>query len=148
VSAAPDLLANASRPAEDRGHAPGPGVVVVRPAGPTDTRQRLPNVVGISAATAGSVGIGMNLVVVPAGGAAAPHSHAGFETAIYVLRGRIETRWGDGVRETSVVEAGDFLYIAPGVPHQPVNLSDSEDALAVVARNTATEQETVVPYDG
>ena len=129
------------------GGAARPGVVTVRPAGPTDTRQQLSNVVGISAATAGSTGIGMNVVVIPAGGAAAPHHHEGFETAIYILRGRIETRWGDGLRQSSVVEAGDFLYIAPGVPHQPVNLSATEDAIAVVARNTATEQETVVPYD-
>jgi uncharacterized RmlC-like cupin family protein len=33
------------------------------------------------------------------------------------------------------------------VPHQPRNLSDSEPARALVARNTATEQESVVAYN-
>jgi uncharacterized RmlC-like cupin family protein len=46
-----------------------------------------------------------------------------------------------------VLEAGDFLFIGPGVPHQPVNLSATETARAVVARNDPSEQEHVVPYD-
>ena len=43
-------------------------------------------------------------------------------------------------------EAGDFLYIPPGVPHQPTNLSDSEPAQALVSRNDSNEQENVVLY--
>jgi hypothetical protein len=33
------------------------------------------------------------------------------------------------------------------VPHQPVNLSDTEPARAIVARNDPNEQEHVIPYD-
>ena len=33
------------------------------------------------------------------------------------------------------------------MPHQPVNLSTSEPARAIVARNDPNEQENVVPYD-
>jgi uncharacterized RmlC-like cupin family protein len=45
-----------------------------------------------------------------------------------------------------VTEAGDFLFVPPGVPHQAVNLSDTEPAVAIIARNDANEHERVVPY--
>jgi uncharacterized RmlC-like cupin family protein len=121
-------------------------IVTVRPAEPVDTLQRLPAFVGISEATAGSTGIGMNVVVIPPGAAAEPHYHDGFETAIYLLSGRVETRYGDGLQQVCVNEAGDFLFIPAGVPHRPRNLSDTEPARALVARNTPNEQESVVAY--
>lgn len=40
-------------------------------------------------------------------------------------------------------QAGDFLFIPPGLPHMPVNLSAMEVAIAIVARNDANEQEQV-----
>jgi uncharacterized RmlC-like cupin family protein len=43
-------------------------------------------------------------------------------------------------------QAGDFLYIPAGLPHQPVNLSETEPVKAIVARNDANEQENVVLY--
>jgi uncharacterized RmlC-like cupin family protein len=111
------------------------------------SRQHLPMFAGISGATAGARGISMNVVVIPPAGAAEPHAHLGYETAIFVIEGRIETRFGPGLRESLVLEAGDFLFIGPGVPHQPVNLSATEPARAVVARNDPSEQEHVEPYD-
>ncbi|CAB3792320.1 hypothetical protein LMG28614_03500 [Paraburkholderia ultramafica] len=111
------------------------------------TTQRLPYFVGISAGTAGTKGLSMYMVVVPPGGHAEPHFHADYETAIYMLEGRIETRYGPGLRESVVTEAGDFLFIPPGVPHQPFNLDDTAAARAIVARNHADEHERVVPYD-
>jgi uncharacterized RmlC-like cupin family protein/ketosteroid isomerase-like protein len=122
-------------------------VVTVRP--PTDmaTRQGLRQFVGISQATVGARGISMNLVVVPAGGAAEPHLHRGFESAVYVLKGRVETRYGPGLRKSVINQEGDFLFIPPDLPHQPRNLSGTEPALAVVARNDPNEQEHVIHYD-
>ena len=73
--------------------------------------------------------------------------HRGYETAIYVLQGRVETRSGLGLRKSVIHEAGDFIFIPADVPHQPVNLSDTEPAWALVARNDPNEQESVVPYD-
>jgi uncharacterized RmlC-like cupin family protein len=122
-------------------------IVTVRPAAETLTRQRLPNFVGISQATAGSSGISMNLVIIPAGGAAEPHLHKGYETAIYLLKGQVETRYGAGLRQSTINQAGDFIFIPADVPHQPVNLSATEDAHAIVARTDANEQESVVLYD-
>lgn len=70
----------------------------------------------------------MHLVVIPPRGVAAPHSHRGYETAIYVLEGRGETRYGPGLQERVVTTAGEFLFIPPDMPHQAFNLSDSEPA--------------------
>lgn len=119
----------------------------VRPEREALTRQQLPYFLGISGATAGSRGLSMHMVVIPPGAAAKPHSHAGFETAIYLLEGRVETRYGPGLKQTVINEPGDFLFIPPNVPHQAFNLSDTEPARAIVARNDADEQERVVPYD-
>lgn len=122
-------------------------IVRVRPEAAAMSRQTLPMFVGISEATAGSRVLSMNLVIIPPGGAAAPHCHQGYETAIYVLEGRVETRFGPGLRESVVCEAGDFLFIPPDVPHQPVNLSSIERAVGMVARNDPNEQESVIHYD-
>ncbi|MEX3958395.1 cupin domain-containing protein [Trinickia sp. EG282A] len=122
-------------------------LVVVHPDREIATTQRLPYFVGISADTVGSKNLSMHLVVVPPGGQAEPHVHVGYETGIYVLEGRVETRYGPGLRESVVTEAGDFLFVPPGVPHQPVNLSDTMPARAIVARNMAEENDRVEPYD-
>ena len=124
-----------------------PEVVLVRPTEGTMTRQRLSYFVGISGATAGTRGLSMSLVIIPPGGMADPHMHVGYETALYVLKGRVETRYGDGLRQSVISEEGDFLFIPPDVPHQPINLSDTEPAHAIVARNDPDEQENVMPYD-
>jgi uncharacterized RmlC-like cupin family protein len=122
-------------------------IVTVRPSKEVMTRQRLPNLVGISQLTAGSKGISMNLVTIPPGGAAKPHLHRGYETAIYILAGRVRTRYGPNLTQETINETGDFIFIPADVPHQPINLSDSEPARAIVARNDANEQESVVLYD-
>ncbi|HEY9762983.1 MAG TPA: cupin domain-containing protein [Trichocoleus sp.] len=121
-------------------------LVTVRPDIEVMTRQKLPYFVGISEQTAGSQGLSMNLVIIPPRGSAAPHFHRDYETAIYLLKGRVETRYGNDLSKSITNEAGDFLFIPPGVPHQAFNLSDTEPAQAIVARNDANEQENVVPY--
>jgi len=122
-------------------------ICVIRPqAQAAAERQQLEYFLGVSGDTCGSTGLAMHLVVVPPGAAAEPHYHDGYETAIYQLEGRVETRYGEGLARSVVTEAGDFLFVPPGVPHQPVNLSTSERAVALIARNDASEQERVVPY--
>lgn len=135
-----------SEEADHRGARRGE-VVTVRPPSDSMTRQGLPQFVGISQDTAGARGLSMNLVVIPPGGAAKPHLHSGYESAIDLLEGRVETRYGPGLKESVINQAGDFIFIPPNVPHQPRNLSDTEPARAIVARNDPNEQENVVPYD-
>ena len=89
----------------------------------------------------------MNLVVIPPGGQAKAHYHDGFESAIYVIQGKVETRYGEGLKKSIINEAGDFIFIPPNVPHQPRNLSDTEPAIAIVSRNDPNEQESVIPYE-
>ena len=122
-------------------------IITVRPDRETATLQKLPYFVGISGATAGATGISMNLVIIPAGGSAEPHFHRDYETAIYLVKGRVETRYGQGLSQSVINEAGDFIFIPAGVPHQPHNLSDTEAAHAIVSRNDPNEQENVVLYD-
>ncbi len=119
-------------------------VITVRPQGTHLTKQQLPNFEGISAVTSGSQHICMHLVIIPPGGRATPHYHNGYETALYIIQGRAETRYGPNLEYSSINEAGDFIFIPPNVPHQPVNLSDTEQVIAVVARNDPDEQESVV----
>jgi uncharacterized RmlC-like cupin family protein len=122
-------------------------VVTVRPKESITTKQNLPYYVGISQETTGAKGLSMNLVVIPPGGSPKAHYHKDFETAIYLLKGKVETRFGENLQESKINEEGDFVFIPPGVPHKPVNLSKTEPALAIVSRNDPNEHENVVAYD-
>jgi len=99
---------------------------------------------GISAETAGSQGLCMHIVTFPPGGRAHAHLHEAHETAIYVLSGASDTWYGEGLTEQIVVGAGEFLYIPAGMPHLPVNASDTEPCVSVLARTDPNEQESVV----
>jgi uncharacterized RmlC-like cupin family protein len=130
-----------------RGNLEDAEIITVRPPKDLMSRQGLPQFLGISEQTAGAKALSMYLVVIPPGAAAQPHYHRDHESAIYVLEGRVETRYGPGLKKSVVNEAGDFVFIPPGLPHQPRNLSTTEPARAIVARNDPNEQESVVPYD-
>lgn len=123
-----------------------PGIRALRPQAEVMTTQRLPYFIGISGKTVGATGLSMHLVVIPPGARAQPHVHVGYETGIFVLEGRVLTRWGESLEHETVSEAGDFLFVPPGVPHEAVNLSDTQPARAVVARNDPAEQDKVEPY--
>jgi len=123
-------------------------VKTIRPDREVLTRQRLPYFLGVSGATVGARGISMHMVVIPPGAQSEAHAHRGYETAIYVLEGRVRTRYGHRLECSMDSEAGDFLYIPPDMPHVAINLSDTSPARAIVARNDPAEQDNVVPYDG
>ncbi len=122
-------------------------VVTVRPEESIATKQNLPYFVGISQGTVGAKGLSMNMVVIPPGGSPKAHYHKDFETAIYLLKGRVETWFGKNLKESMINEEGDFVYIPPGVPHKPINLSETETALAIVSRNDPNEHENVIAYE-
>ncbi|HET8705904.1 MAG TPA: cupin domain-containing protein [Pseudomonadales bacterium] len=121
-------------------------IITVRPEQAIDTIQRLPNFVGISGKSAGSKALSMNIVIIPPAAKAEPHFHKGFETAIYLLKGNVKTLYGENLAKSVINKAGDFIFIPEGVPHQPINLSDTDEAVAIVARNDANEQESVQVY--
>ena len=122
-------------------------IITIKSPREIKSKQKLRQFIGISAATANAKGLSMNLVVIPPGGQAKAHYHDGFESAIYVIQGKVETRYGEGLKKSIINEAGDFIFIPPNVPHQPRNLSDTEPAIAIVSRNDPNEQESVTSYE-
>jgi uncharacterized RmlC-like cupin family protein len=122
-------------------------LITIRPESGETSLHKLTYFLGISGKSAGAKGLSMNLVVIPPNAAATPHIHQNFEAAIYVLEGEIETRYGENLSKSCINRAGDFLYIPPGVPHSPRNLSQTQAARAIVARNDPDEQENTVPYN-
>ena len=91
--------------------------------------------------------LSLKLAVIPPGAVIPAHLHVDFETMIYILEGRVRHEYGDGCKLVMENQAGDFLFIEPGVPHEVFNLSDSEPAVAVIARSAPDEREQTIPYD-
>lgn len=119
-------------------------IIVVRPAASTGSKQGIPIFQGISGQNAGAQHISMNKVIIPPGGAAKAHMHKGYESVIYLIKGRVKTLYGEGLKKEVINEAGDFLYIPADLPHKPINLSTTEAAEAIVARTDPDEQESVL----
>lgn len=124
----------------------GRDVVTVRNIGEEQSKQALPIFPGISGKNAGAKHLSLLKVVIPPGATAKAHVHKGYESAVYLLQGRVETRYGDGLKKRVINIAGDFIFIPADVPHQPTNLSKTEAAIAIVVRNDPNEQEHVVLY--
>ena len=120
---------------------------VVKPSG--EERDVPRGVVGgaeISQATTGATNIYMGVFRVPAGARSRPHYHAGCESALYMLSGSIEIQWGDHLEERVTVEPGDMLYVPPRETHILQNLSETDAAEYVVARDSPTEDSVEVPW--
>ena len=128
------------------GERDGKDIVTVRVSEATQSKQALPVFPGISGKTAGAKSLSLLKVVIPPGGSAEAHVHKGYESAVYLLQGRVETRYGEGLKKSVTNEAGDFIFIPADVPHQPFNLSDTEPAIAIVARSDPNEQEHTILY--
>lgn len=122
----------------------GKDIVTVRIDQSSQSKQTLPIFPGISTKTVGAKGLSLLKVVIPPGASAEPHIHKGHESAIYLLQGRVETRYGEKLEKSVINQAGDFIFIPPDVPHQPFNLSQTEPAIAIVARDDGDEQEHVI----
>ena len=122
---------------------------VVKPSG--EERDVPRGVVGgaeVSQATTGATRIYMGVFRVPAGAQSRPHYHANCESAVYMLSGRLEVRWGDHLEQTVTIERGDMVFVPPRETHILRNLSDSEPAEYVVSRDSPTEDSVEVPWAG
>ena len=100
----------------------------------------------ISQATTGAHNIYMGIFRVPAGSRGRPHYHDNCESALYMLSGSIEIRWGDHLEDRLVVEPGDMLYVPPRQTHIVRNRSETDPAEYVVARDSPTEDSVEVPW--
>lgn len=121
-----------------------PTCTVIRSTEAYEGKQGLTYFAGISAESAGAQAICLHLLTFPPGGRAHAHLHENHETAIYVLSGQAEMWYGEGLREYTVVNTGDFVYIPAGMPHLPGNYSETETCHALIARTDPNEQESVV----
>jgi uncharacterized RmlC-like cupin family protein len=122
------------------------GLAWVRGAGISREWNGIKYKLGISGKNVGSKHLSMNVAVVPPGAVAFAHIHVDFEVMLYILEGRVRHEYGPDLRYAVEHEAGDFIFIEPGVPHEVLNLSDSEPVVAVVARSSAAEWDDIVEY--
>ena len=102
---------------------------------------------GLSEKNVNAKQLSMNVATIPPGGVAAAHIHVGFEVMLYILEGRVRHEYGPALEHSIENEAGDFIFIEPGVPHEVFNLSATEPVVAVVARSDASEWSNIVPYE-
>ena len=124
----------------------GEGIFVVRGSGECRDWNNIRYKVGLSSKNVDARKLSMNVATIPPGGVAFAHIHVDFEVMLYILEGRVRHEYGEGLAERVDHEAGDFIFIAPGVPHEVFNLSDTDPVVAVVARSSADEWDKIIPY--
>ena len=78
---------------------------------------------GMSSKNVGTTKLSANVATIPPGGVAYAHIHVGFELILYILEGKVRHEFGPGLKQAIENEAGDFIYIKPGVPDEVFNLS-------------------------
>jgi len=93
-------------------------------------------VAAVSDELAGSKGLWAGITVVAPNVASGIHHHGETETIIYVVSGHAKMRWGDKMQFEQDVEAGDFIYVPPFVPHQEINTSPDTPSQWVIVRNS------------
>jgi len=124
----------------------GDGISVVRQGVTCRNWNGIQYQVGLSGKNVSARNLSMNLATVPPGAVAFAHIHVDFEVMLYILQGRVRHIYGEGLTKSVDNEAGDFIFIEPGVPHEVYNLSDTEPLVAIVARSAADEWDRIVPY--
>ena len=123
------------------------GITVIRGGGGTRHWNGIHYKEGMSVKNVGSRELSVNIATIPPGGVAKAHIHDGFELMLYILEGRVRHEYGPGLRKIVENEAGDFIFIKSGVPHEVFNMSDTEPVVAFVARSAADEWDRIIPYD-
>jgi len=102
---------------------------------------------GLSGKNVNAKALSINIATIPPGGVAYAHIHVDFEVMLYILEGKVRHEYGAGCKQAVNNEAGDFIFIEPGVPHEVFNMSDTAPVVAFVARSTADEWDQIIPYE-
>ena len=102
---------------------------------------------GMSSKNVRAGSLSANIATIPPSGVAYAHIHVGFEVILYIIEGKVRHEFGPGLKQAIENEAGDFIYIKPGVPHEVFNMSDTKPVVAFVARSSADEWDNIIPYD-
>src|SRR3954464_6410512 len=113
----------------------GEGISVIRGGGSVRGWNGIRYRARLSAKNVGASKLSMNVATIPPGGVAFAHIHVDFELMLYILEGRVRHEYGEGLTQAVENQAGDFIFIERGVPHEVFNLSEPEPVVAVVARS-------------
>jgi uncharacterized RmlC-like cupin family protein len=123
------------------------GILIIRGGGARRDWNGIHYKQGMSRKNVGLTKLSANIATIPPGGVARAHIHVDFEVILYIIEGKVRHEFGVGCKQSIENEAGDFIYIKPGVPHEVFNISDTEPVVAFVARSSADEWDNIIPYD-
>jgi len=123
------------------------GIQVIRGGGSERGWNGIRYKLGMSSRNTNAKELSMNVARVPPGAIAFAHIHVDFEVMLYILQGKVRHAYGPGLKQVIDNQAGDFIFIEPGIPHEVYNLSETEEVVAVVARSRADEWDNIIPYD-
>jgi uncharacterized RmlC-like cupin family protein len=121
------------------------GLTVIRGGGGKRGWNGIQYMQGMSAKNVGSKNLSINVATVPPGAIAYAHIHDGFEVMLFIVQGQVKHTYGENLSKSVINEAGDFIYIKPGVPHEVFNIGD-EPLIAFVARSAADEWDKIINY--
>jgi uncharacterized RmlC-like cupin family protein len=121
-------------------------VQVVKPGAERDVPRGVVGGSEISQTTTGARNIYMAVFRVPPGAQSRPHYHENCESAVYMLSGQLRVKWGDKLEQELMLEPRDLVYVPPRETHVLENVSDSQAAEYVVARDSPHEDAVVVPW--
>lgn len=123
------------------------GIATIRSSGTHRGWNGIHYKTGMSSKNVGSKELSINVATIPPGGIAGAHIHVDFEVMLYIVEGRVRHEFGPGLKNVLENQAGDFIFIEPGIPHEVFNMSDTEPVVAFVARSSADEWDNIIPYD-
>lgn len=123
------------------------GIFVIRQSGNCRDWNGIHYKAGLSARNVPARKLSMNVATIPPGGVAYAHIHVDFEVMLYILEGRVRHEYGKGLTQIVENQAGDFIFIEPGIPHEVFNLSQTDPVVAVVARSDASEWQNIISYE-
>lgn len=121
------------------------GISVIRGGGSERGWNGILYMQGMSGKNVGARNLSINVATIPPGGVAYAHIHDGFEVMLFIVQGSVKHTYGESLSQSVVNEAGDFIYIKPGVPHEVFNIGD-EPLVAFVARSAADEWDRIIDY--
>jgi len=123
------------------------GILTIRGGGARRNWNGIHYKQGMSSKNVGTKRLSANIATIPPGGVAYAHIHVDFEVILYIIEGKVRHEFGGGCKKVLENQAGDFIYIQAGVPHEVFNMSKTEPVVAFVARSAAEEWDNIVPYD-
>ena len=121
------------------------GITVLRGGGSERGWNGIKYKQGLSGKNVGSKNLSINVATVPPGAIAYAHIHDGFEVMLFIVQGKVKHTYGENLSKSVINEAGDFIYIKPGIPHEVFNIGDGP-LIAFVARSAADEWDKIINY--